>query len=505
MPSRSFLDRLARTIRERPDDRALTWTRGDLSFGELADLIDDAAAALEASVDPGDRLFVVGAKSADLVALLVAAWRNGHRVVLPSPQLGETTLAALAVQSSADRLVRLAARAAGDIGPGIPALRVAPVVGATAVSDPAAAAALSLTTSGTTGTPKIVPIPSAASTRFETWAAEAFDLGPGVRVLSYAPLNFDLSLLDVWSALSHGAEVVLVDPAEAADPAVLAGLVGGRDVHVVQGVPLLFRLLADSSGSAAFPSVRDVVLTGDRAPSDLAAHLPELFPNARVRNVYGSTETNDSVWHEVAHEHLRAAEPIPIGRPIPGAEVRVVDATGAVVPEDAAGEGELWTSTPFQSTGYAVDPGGPPRFAADPAGGPRIFFRTGDLVRRDDAGLLTLRGRQDHEVKVRGVRTNLAEVEHVLRDAEGVEDAAVLAVGDRVAGQVLHAVVQRRPGLRVDGLALRSACAQRLPRTAIPSAFTVTDLPLARTATGKLDRHAIRTAHIEETPRVPTA
>lgn len=132
-------------------------------------------------------------------------------------------------------------------------------------------------------------------------------------VLSYAPLHFDLSLLDVWATLRAGGTVVLVEPGRATDARYLARVMHTERVGIVQSVPMLYRLLADAQEDP-FPHVKYVIVTGDRIQPRLLAQLPRLFPAARVYNVYGCTETNDSFLHEYSGE----AE-LPIGRPLPGA------------------------------------------------------------------------------------------------------------------------------------------------------------------------------------------
>jgi len=174
---------------------------------------------------------------------------------------------------------------------------------------------------------------------------------------------------------------------------------------------------------------------------------------------------------------------VPIGTPIEGVDALVVDESGDVLV--GAGSGELVVSTPFSSSGYTD---------------PRLndekwhdgYFRTGDLVRRDEHGLVFLVGRNDHQVKVRGVRTNLQEVEQVVLAHPQVSEAAVIAVPDETAGHVLHAVVRRVAGSAVNSLHLRVHCAAGLPRTAIPSVIEIVDHALPRTSTGKVDRNSLR-------------
>jgi acyl-coenzyme A synthetase/AMP-(fatty) acid ligase len=153
----------------------------------------------------------------------------------------------------------------------------------------------------------------------------------------------------------------------------------------------------------------------------------------------------------------------------------------------------LWVSTPFQAAGYLGPRAPDDGFAGPPPGvDAHGFFRSRDLVRRDAAGDLFLEGRTDSQVKVRGVRVNLQAVEQALLADPAVAEAAVVAVDDGVAGRRLVAVLRRRPGTRVDTLALRRRCARDLGRIAVPGIIDIQDDALPKTTTGKVDRTAVR-------------
>lgn len=481
MPTPDFLLRLASHVRRAPSRPALHFRGEWMTYGELARATARAADALNAGLRRDEQMLLVAPKSPDTIALLLAAWHAGYQVLVPSPELGEQAIQDLAERVGSGAIVRLGDGRLATFG-------VEHRAPALTDASPAWDADLLLTTSGTTGVPKVVPIDRAGADRFFSWAAANAGTGRGARVLSYAPLNFDVSLLDVWATLSRGGATVLVDHDTATDGAALAELMTATGVTVAQAVPLAFRLIS-AAAPAPLLDLERILLTGDVTPPELASMLPELAPRARVHNVYGSTETNNSIWHEIPPQQLASGEPLAIGRPLDGAQAHLVDDDHRVV--DGAGEGELWTSTPFQCRGYLDPVATAAAFVPDPLGTSRTFYRTGDLATRDASGVLRLTGRLDHQVKVNGVRTNLAAVEAVLRAADGVADAVVVAVPDDAAGHLLHAVVQRRPGSALNSLLLRSHAAPHLPRTAIPRAYTIADDPLPRTATGKVDRQAV--------------
>jgi acyl-coenzyme A synthetase/AMP-(fatty) acid ligase len=335
--------------------------------------------------------------------------------------------------------------------------------------------------------PKVVPLTSTAIDRFASWAAMRFGITADTTVLSYAPLNFDLSLLDVWTTLGHGGRVELIDEDSAATPKSLVEAFRERPIEVVQGVPMLFRLLVDACPQdIGFPGVKHVIVTGDVLSRPVLDRLPGLFPDARLYNLYGCTETNDSFLYEVPAGQ-GAPYPLPIGWPLPGVNARI-EALDA--PVEGTGVGELLVSTPFQTPGYLGAPGN--HFVRLDDG--LVYFRTGDLVRREADGSLSLIGRRDFQVKVRGYRINLLEVEAALLQHEHVAEATVLAESLASGETRLVAYVRRHEGSLVSSLELRSHCAARLLRAAIPSSIHVMDSPLPRTSTGKIDRRRVAAA-----------
>jgi acyl-coenzyme A synthetase/AMP-(fatty) acid ligase len=166
---------------------------------------------------------------------------------------------------------------------------------------------------------------------------------------------------------------------------------------------------------------------------------------------------------------------------------------------DGTGTGELLVRTPFQTRGYlnaALNEG---RFASfpDDGGGEITYYRTGDVVRRHDDGLLTLEGRADFYVKVRGVRVSTQVVEQAIQEHPEVVEVAVVAIPDELAGKRLHAAVRRAQDSTLNSLGLRKHCASRLARTEMPSIIEIGTEPLPKTSTGKVDRKRVL-AQLEE-------
>jgi acyl-coenzyme A synthetase/AMP-(fatty) acid ligase len=272
-----------------------------------------------------------------------------------------------------------------------------------------------------------------------------------------------------------------VPPQDAARAERVVRILEEESPEIIQAVPLLIRLLA-AHDVPPQPRVRHLILTGEAFPVEHWSWLRRTFPRAEVWNLYGCTETNDSFRHRVTQADLDAGR-VPIGHPLPGVVARI-DGGGA--------EGELLVSTPFQTPGYLHQgPDDSPAFLRLPDSD-RVFYRTGDVVRRAEDGAYHLVDRISRIVKVNGVRTSLAEVESVLAGHPDVAEAVVFAVPDPVAGTALHAAILPRGDRRPDTLVLRGHCRRRLAASSVPSRYHVLAHDLPRTPTGKPDRARIQ-------------
>lgn len=466
-----------------PDAPALWWNGTPTSYRELADATAAARGLLAEHVPAGATVAVLDDKSPGAVAAVLASLASGRPALLPSPTLPPDHLAAVMAEAGC-RYV-LAGATVTATGP-----QRGDCCGEAVPPD----TALVLTTSGSTGIPKAVPLPHRAVDAFTDWAAGAFGITESTPVLNYAPLNFDLCLLDVWTTLAHGGQVVLVDATTAASGPRLLRLLRTHRVEVVQAVPLFYALVgaqARAEGGGPLETVRHAAFTGDVMPEQVLADLAQLAPGARLYNIYGCTETNDSLMYEVDRS-LPTPVPMPLGRPLPGVRLRLRDSDGRLL--TGPGRGELEVSTPFQSTGYADPRRAAEKFVLDPAAGGRPgvrWFRTGDLVEKDADGALRLVGRLDHQVKVRGVAVNTGEVEQVLLEHPEVLEAGVTTVPDPVEGRRLVAVVRLEAASTTTGLDLKRHCTARLARGWVPALLIPSREPLPRTSTGKVDRRAL--------------
>ncbi|MFJ6674976.1 amino acid adenylation domain-containing protein [Actinosynnema sp. NPDC091369] len=322
-------------------------------------------------------------------------------------------------------------------------------------------------TSGSTGRPKGVVVPHRGLPAFSAAEIDHFDVRPGDRVLQFSSPSFDASVLELCMALPAGAALVVPPPGP---------LLGDQLADVIRTFGVTHALIPPvalaTMPDEELPTFRTLIVGGDACPPDLVA---KWAPGRRMVNAYGPTEsTVVTSWSEP----LEPGGTPPIGRPIPGTAVRVLDADlrpGA--------EGELYVTGVGLARGYLDRPGlTAQRFVADPFGPPGSrMYRTGDVVRTRADGQLEFVGRADHQVKIRGFRVEPGEIESVLREQPGVEHAVVVARGE--PKRLVAYVVGETGGLR-------ERLAGRLPDYLVPSAFVALEaFPL--TPNGKLDRDAL--------------
>jgi acyl-coenzyme A synthetase/AMP-(fatty) acid ligase len=422
-------------------------------------------------------IFIDGEKTPANLGLILSAWALGHAVFIASPTWSHDYVERVTEATGALSVPRAPHADANSHHPA--ANRVTP-----------GASGLQLATSGTTGTPKLVNLTAAAIARFAAWARADLDLGPHTRALSFAPLNFDLSLLEIWSVLAAGGAVVLADAHQVPKDGYLRTLVREQHVDLLQGVGHLYQLLLGHERDAdlQFDTIRTAIFTGEKFSPAQVSHIARFFPHATLLNIYGCTETNDSFVAVVDPARLAASglDHIPLGAPITGTSFEIAPSGG---PDDPLDQGELLVSTPFQTIGYGDPQLTRERFIALPDG--KLYFRSGDLVRRHADGTLELLGRIDHQIKLHGVRINTQEVESVLADHPAVDAAVVVVKAPQTDDARLVAVVNLKHSSTCSSLELRSYCATRLPRPSIPREIWIARHALPRGGNGKFDRKSI--------------
>jgi amino acid adenylation domain-containing protein len=351
-----------------------------------------------------------------------------------------------------------------------------------------------LYTSGSTGTPKGIMHTHRSALSFAEWAASAYGLQSGDRLSNHAPLHFDLSTFDLFASHLAGAVTVLIPEGITKFPASMAGLIESEKLTVWYSVPfaLIQMLLHARLPSRDLNSLRWVLFAGEPFPTKHLRALMAQLPRARFSNLFGPTETNVCTFYHVPPLSEDSDEPIPIGYPCANVEALVVDGDGRQV---ATGEvGELLIRGGVVMSGYWGQPERTQKgFFRRPVvpGLEDVFYRTGDLVQQGPDGLLRYLGRKDRQIKTRGYRVELDEIEVALLSHGGVQEAAAYAVPDGEGSSLIEAAVIARPGTDLTSTQLIEHLSGRLPPFAIPVRLDVHD-DLPRTSTGKIDRRTLQ-------------
>ena len=349
-------------------------------------------------------------------------------------------------------------------------------------------------TSGSTGQPKGIMHTRASGLSFSRWAAQEYELRPDDLLSNHAPLHFDLSILDFFAGAVAGCATSLIPEAYTKFPASYCKLIADQRITVLYTVPfaLIQLLLRGSMEDHDLGALRWVIFGGEPFPTKHLRELMQRLPQARFDNIYGPAEVN-GITHYTVPALADTDDAIPIGKIAEQAESLVVGEDGEPV---APGEtGELLVSTPTMMRGYwgrddlnrkAFFKRSVARELED------VFYRTGDLVTQDPNGTLWFLGRKDRQVKVRGYRIELDEVEAALAAVDEVEEAAVIAIpGIEGSQQIVAMVTLKCNAERATGETLLSRIKTSLPSYAVPGALTVRE-QFPRTTTGKIDRRLLR-------------
>ena len=471
VPARTLPELFARRAAARPKSRAVAGEGTPLTYAELDALSNRwARRFLAEGVGPGDVVAVTAPRSIGFVAVVLGVAKAGAAFLpidaaTPRERIDAMFADAHPVLEVDGAL--LDAGPGGDAGeePVTDADRRAPLTPQDA--------AYVIFTSGSTGTPKGVTVTHAGLADLVRTFDE-LDLGPGTRMLHNASVGFDAAVWELLCALGTGGTLIVSATVRAGRA--LAAFV---EKYRVTNAVLTPSVLA-SVPEGRMRGLTSLVVAAEAVPRAL---VDRWGPGRRLVNAYGPTEATIAV----SFARIRPGEsgPVPIGRPVRGMAVRVLD--GALRRVAPGVVGELYVAGAAVARGYVGRPGlTASRFVADPYGGAGTrMYRTGDLVRWLPDGTLEYVGRADDQVKIRGVRVELGEVEAALAACPGVS-AAVAAVRDGATGARLVGYVVA-PGLAPDEVT--AAVARRLPAAMVPFVVVLDALPL--TPSGKLDRAAL--------------
>ncbi|MDF3198891.1 amino acid adenylation domain-containing protein [Pseudomonas sp. 1912-s] len=478
-----------------PEAVALRFEHERLSYRELNERANQVAhCLLKHGIRPDDRVAICVERGLEMIIGLLGILKAGAGYVPIDPAypldrirytLQDSAPLAVLVQDNTLHLV-------GDVTPiDLNSLQHEPIVNPNVALSPSSLAYV-IYTSGSTGLPKGVMIEHRNVARLFSATEHWFTFNANDTWALFHSFAFDFSVWEIWGALMHGGQLLVVPQLVSRSPDECYALLCEAGVSILNQTPSAFRQLIAAQGrSQQLHSLRQVIFGGEALEPGILKPWYARVTNAGTRlvNMYGITETTVHVTYralEAADAQLVGVSPI--GVRIPDLQLYVLDARREPVPMGVVGE--LYVGGAGVARGYLNrEELTAERFLADPATGQRLY-KTGDLGRLLADGSVEYLGRNDDQVKIRGFRIELGEIEARLATCDGVREAVVIAREDEPGDQRLVAYVIAQQGRTPTAAELRDHLLQSLAEYMVPSAFVLLDtFPL--TTNGKLDRKAL--------------
>jgi amino acid adenylation domain-containing protein len=343
-----------------------------------------------------------------------------------------------------------------------------------------------LYTSGSTGSPKGIMLTHRNAFTFIDWMRLEFGISETDRIFSRAPLQFDLSVFDIFTTFAAGARILIADMQFDNNPYDSVSLLRDKKATVVYTVPSTYiNWLSKGGLDRGAPSLRWVLYAGEPFPVPYLRKFMSYLPQTRVSNIYGPTETNIVTYFHIADlpPHMVS---VPIGKPVHDTEAYIVDTEMNKAAEGELGEILIRGGTVF--AGYFNDPERTrDKLIQSPFHTyPTMCCRTGDIGRVLPDGNIEYHGRQDNMIKTRGYRVEIGEVESALSAIPEVAEMAVIARAHEKYGNTLHAFVTFA-GNTLSESEVAARLSKVLPAYMMPYQFLFRDA-LPKTSTGKVDR-----------------
>jgi amino acid adenylation domain-containing protein len=490
LSARTIGEDLAHTAARTPDAPVVVTSEGELTYAELDAAADRLASGLaDLGVERGDRVSMLLPNGLDAVVSIYGVMRAGAVLSPLHPTVKAAKLTQLLGAAGSRVLItdsQHAETARAAAGANVAVVEEPRGLSGTATPPRPISVdrAAILYTSGSTGEPHGVTLRHSNMAFVADSIIESLDMTGDDRVLSVLPLSFGYGLYQLLTSVRTGGTVFL-------EPGVgligrLIGLLEEQRITFLPGVPTVFEMLIgfESLGERQLPHLRALSNAGAGLPDRTAQAIRRLLPGASLYCMYGQTECQRVCTLPPGELDDRLGS---VGLAIPGTEAWIEDDAGLRL---GPGEvGELFVRGAHVMEGYWNDPEGTARKLRPGPAGERILA-TGDLFRTDDDGYLYFVSRRDDIIKSRGEKVVPREVEDVLRSAEGVREAAVVGVPDRLLGQAVQAHVSAQPGFELKPRALLAHCAAQLEDYMVPRRVIVHD-ELPKTTNGKLDRLAL--------------
>lgn len=513
----SLADYLEASARHCPERTAVVDPDGTtVTYHELNARADRVAAFLAArGVGPGDRVALVMPKCANAVTAIFGILK-ARAAYVPIDWTAPSTRVRSILTDCQTRAVFVDARVLSKLDDSAPALKNVIVVGPS-IEQPDIAQlpdtvswnevsehdlpppshsersreelAYILYTSGSTGIPKGVMLSHGNALSFVDWCSSVFQPCEEDRFSSHAPFHFDLSILDLYVPLKHGASVHLIDDETGKNPKELANFIAQRQLTVWYSTPSILHLLATFGNLSRFDyfKLRMVLFAGEVFPVKHLRQLATQWPRPQYYNLYGPTETNVCTYASVPSQIPEdRAEPYPIGWACAHCSAAVLNTEGEPVPR--GGEGVLYIAGESVFQGYwnrAKETG-----AAFRIRDAQRWYSTGDVVREDPEHGFIYIGRRDRMVKRRGYRIELDDIECALYRHERIREAAVVAASPSGAEVKIAAYLAAASEPRPDIVQMKMFCANQLPSYMNPDVFVFLE-KLPRTSTNKVDYQSL--------------
>jgi amino acid adenylation domain-containing protein len=349
-------------------------------------------------------------------------------------------------------------------------------------------------TSGSTGDPKGIMHTHHSGLSYAHWAVKEYDLTQRDRIANHSSFHFDISLFDIFGGAIAGASVVLVPKEITFFPSNFSQLLQDETISIIFTVP--FALIQLSIRGALekrdLSALRWVIYGGEPFPPKHLRTLMNQIPNSQFSNIYGPAEVNGVTFYHVPPILENSNEPIPIGKMCPFAQSLILDENDKVV--SLGKTGEIVIRSPSMMQGYWGRPDLNREVFYRREAAPQYFetyYRTGDLVKMLPDGNLLFIGRKDRQIKTRGYRVELDEIEAALVSHPGVEEAAVFVIQDNDGNNFIHAAVIPKADEALSDVLLSSHLTRMIPSYAIPFKYHIRQI-FPRTTSGKISRRQLR-------------
>ncbi|NSL86194.1 amino acid adenylation domain-containing protein [Chitinophaga sp. Mgbs1] len=492
----TILDVLAVNIQRQPDAPAISYEDAVITYAMLDKMANDMASRLQTGygLQKGDLAVILMDRSPLLVAAILAIWKCGAAYVPIDPDYPATRIQAIiraarpAVVISSDSCLALAGQP-DNLLMNVSVLPEAALT-PTHVRITPADLAYVIFTSGSTGEPKGVMIEHQGMLNHLYAKTESLGMSADSVVCQNASQSFDISVWQFFTALMTGGRTVICSDQEIFEPAAYWEKLRREGVTILELVPSYLSMLLDiltPQPERTAPPLQYLLLTGETLKAVLVKKWFDLYPQIPMVNAYGPTEASDDITHHFMHKAPPTGN-IPIGKPVRNMKIYVLDAHRQLCPVGVAGE--IYVAGIGVGRGYLGDPDKTAAaflyspFSAEVA---ERMYRTGDAGRFLPDGSIEFFGRKDQQVKIRGNRIELEEIESVLLRHDSVKEAVVLAMDGADGRTMLVAYVV---ATAADVATLRGYLAELLPDYMIP-AHIVQILQMPLTPNGKTDRKAL--------------